>query len=335
MQVFRRFQVPAAARGAVYAVGNFDGLHRGHRAVIGQAGRIARDLGAPHGVLTFEPHPRRFFSPNEPPFRLTPYALKMAILAGWGVEQSVAIPFDAALAATEAEDFVRGRLAADLGVKHLVVGHDFGFGRKRAGNVAMLQAMGAELGLGVTVITPQSAADGELFSSRAIRSHLQAARPREAAERLGRWWCVEGVVQHGDKRGRDLGFPTANMNLGDALQPTLGIYAVRAGYQEAGGAWRWFDGAASLGTRPQFEGQGVKLETFLFDFDGDLYGKTLRVAFVAWLRPELTFPSLDDFLAQMTEDCRVARKALADARATAPGLAADLNATAPAGLDGA
>lgn len=329
MQVFRRFQVPAAARGAVYAVGNFDGLHRGHRAVIGEAGRIAKGLNAPHGVLTFEPHPRRFFRPDDPPFRLTPFALKMALLANWGVNQTVAVPFDAELAGTDAVDFVRGRLAADLGVKHLVVGHDFGFGRQRAGNVAMLQAMGSELGFGVTVITPQSATDGELFSSRAIRSHLQAARPREAAERLGRWWCVEGVVQHGDKRGRGLGFPTANMMLGEALQPSLGIYAVRAGFQEDG-RWRWFDGAASLGTRPQFEGEGVKLETFLFDFDGDLYGKTLRVAFVAYLRPELTFPSLDAFLAQMTEDCRVARQAVAAAMATAPGLAADLDATAPA-----
>ena len=331
MQVFRRFQVPAAARGAVYAVGNFDGLHRGHRAVIGEAGRIARSLHAPHGVLTFEPHPRRFFRPDDPPFRLTPFALKMALLANWGVNQTVAVPFDAALAGTDAVDFVRGRLAADLGVKHLVVGHDFGFGRQRSGNVAMLQAMGAKLGFGVTVITPQSAADGELFSSRAIRSHLQAACPREAAERLGRWWCVEGVVQHGDKRGRGLGFPTANMLLGEALQPSLGIYAVRAGFQEEG-RWRWFDGAASLGTRPQFEGEGVKLETFLFDFDGDLYGKTLRVAFVAYLRPELTFPSLEAFLAQMKEDCRVAQQAVAAAQATVPGLAADLDATAPAGL---
>lgn len=328
MQVFRRFQVPAAARGAVYAVGNFDGLHRGHRAVIGAAGEVARRLGAPQGVLTFEPHPRRFFSPNDPPFRLTPYAMKMAILAGWGVDQTAAIPFDATLAATEAEEFVRGRLAADLGAKHLVVGHDFGFGRRRTGNVALLQALGPALGFGVTVIQPQSADDGELYSSRAIRAHLHAGRPREAAERLGRWWCVEGVVEHGDKRGRELGYPTANLRLGDALQPSLGIYAVRAGFRESGG-WRWFDGAASLGTRPQFEGQGVKLETFLFEFDGDLYGKTLRVAFVAWLRPELTFPSLAAFLAQMAEDCRVARKALADARATAPGLEADLDARAP------
>ena len=333
MQVFRGLPRPPtlAAAGCALTIGNFDGVHRGHQAMLALLTNEARHRGVPSCVLTFEPHPRRFFRPDDPPFRLTPFALKMALLANWGVNQTVAVPFDAELAGTDAVDFVRGRLAADLGVKHLVVGHDFGFGRQRSGNVAMLQAMGAELGFGVTVITPQSAADGELFSSRAIRSHLQAACPREAAERLGRWWCVEGVVQHGDKRGRGLGFPTANMLLGEALQPSLGIYAVRAGFQEEG-RWRWFDGAASLGTRPQFEGEGVKLETFLFDFDGDLYGKTLRVAFVAYLRPELTFPSLEAFLAQMKEDCRVAQQAVAAAQATVPGLAADLDATAPAGL---
>lgn len=328
MQVFRRFQLPAAARGAVYAVGNFDGLHRGHRAVIGEAGRIARDLGAPQGVLTFEPHPRRFFRPDDPPFRLTPFALKMALLAQWGIGQTVAVPFDAGLSATDADVFVRGYLAADLGARHLVVGHDFAFGQQRRGNLDLLRRLGDELSFGVSVIAPQAAADGELFSSRAIRSHLADARPRAAAERLGRWWCVEGEVQHGDKRGRALGYPTANLRLGDALQPALGIYAVRAGFVD-GGRWRWFDGAASLGTRPQFAGEGVRLETFLFDFDGDLYGRTLRVAFLAWLRPELTFPSLDAFLAQMAEDCRAAGRAIADARATAPALEADLDAVAP------
>ena len=218
MQVVRSFDaLPVALRGAVYAVGNFDGLHHGHRAVIDQAKEVAQSLGAPCGIITFEPHPRRYFSPDDPPFRLTPFARKQSILETWGLDCMVAVPFDAALAATSAEDFVKVGLVDGLGVGHLVVGHDFAFGHKRRGDTTFLKAQAAAYGFGVSIVEARLAENGALYSSRAIRELLQSGRPRDAAESLGRWWAVDGTVQHGDARGRDLGFPTANLELGDHL----------------------------------------------------------------------------------------------------------------------
>lgn len=314
MQVVRRFDdVPNSARGAVLALGNFDGLHRGHRAVITKAARVARDLGAGHGLLTFEPHPRRFFARDDVPFRLTPLDRKIDLLSRWGVEVLAAVPFDAALAATTAEDFIAKNLVGTLGARHLVVGHDFRFGHKRGGDTDLLRSRGPALGYGVTVVPAQLAESGALFSSRAIREFLGSGRPRDAAELLGRWWCVGGVVQYGEALGRQLGFPTANLTLGEHLQPSLGIYAVRAGLIE-GGRRRWYDGAASLGVRPTFDGKGVLLEVFLLDFSGDLYGQPMDVAFVEYLRPEERFPDVDGLKRQMATDCLRARAILADPR---------------------
>lgn len=310
MIVVRDFgNLPADLHGGVFAIGNFDGLHLGHRAVVGRALEIARSKGAAAGVVTFEPHPRSFFSPKEPPFRLTPLAQKEAILAEWGIDCLVAIPFDATLAQTSAQGFVDEGLVGGLRVGHIVVGHDFAFGHKRSGNIPFLRARGAARGFDVTVVEAHLAASGALYSSRAIRELLQGGRPRDAAELLGRWWSIAGTVQHGDARGRDLGFPTANLVLGDYLQPSLGIYAVRAGI-EVGEAMVWHDGAANLGLRPTFDGRTVLLEVHLLDFSGDLYGTNMEVAMIEYLRPEERFADLDALVAQMRLDCDETRRIL-------------------------
>jgi riboflavin kinase/FMN adenylyltransferase len=314
LQVFRSFAaLPAGAAGAVYAIGNFDGLHRGHRAVLTEAARIAAKSGAKHGVVTFEPHPRSHFAPGDPPFRITPLERKTELLSRWGVDLLAAVPFDATLAATTAADFVERHLVGGLQASHLVVGHDFAFGQKRAGNVDYLRRRGAALGFGVSVVPAQLAETGALYSSRSVREFLGSGRPRDAAELLGRWWCVRGSVRRGDARGRELGYPTANIQLGEHLQPSLGIYAVRAAVVEAG-ARRWHDAAANLGVRPTFDGKGVLLEVHLLDFSGDLYGRTLDVAFVEYLRPEERFPNVDSLKRQMAADCHRSRALLADRR---------------------
>lgn len=311
MEFVRRFEgLPPELRGAVFAVGNFDGLHHGHRAVIERAKQVAQASGVPCGVITFEPHPRHYFSPDDPPFRLTPFRRKQTILESWGLDCLVAVPFDAALAATSAETFVTDGLVNGLGVGHLVVGHDFAFGHKRRGNTAFLKEQASVYGFGVTVVEAHLAASGALYSSRAIRELLQSGRPREAAEALGRWWAVDGTVQHGDARGRDLGFPTANLEMGAYLQPSHGIYAVRAGIVEDGGT-TWHDAAANLGLRPTFDGRTVLLEVHLLEFSGDLYGKKMDVSFIEYLRPEERFADIDGLIAQMRADCAQAREILA------------------------
>ncbi len=311
MKVVRGFdQLPAELHGAVYAVGNFDGLHLGHRAVIDRAKDIAKAEGRACGVITFEPHPRHYFSPDDPPFRLTPFARKKIILEEWGADCMVAVPFDAALANTSAESFVSDGLVGGLQIGHLVVGHDFAFGHKRRGNTRFLKEQAATLDFGLTIVEAHVAENGALYSSRAIRELLQSGRPRDAAESLGRWWCIDGVVQRGDARGRELGFPTANLELGAYLQPSLGIYAVRAAIDEDG-ATAWHDGAANLGLRPTFDGRTVLLEVHLLDFSGDLYGKRLDVALIEYLRPEERFADLDGLIAQMATDCANSRQILA------------------------
>lgn len=311
MQVVRSFDaLPSDLRGAVFAVGNFDGLHRGHRAVIDQAKKIALAAGTPCGIITFEPHPRHYFSPDDPPFRLTPFLRKQVILKAWGVDCIVAVPFDAALAAMTAEIFVKDGLVSGLGVGHLVVGHDFAFGHKRLGDITFLKEQANAFGFGVTIVSAHLAENGALYSSRAIRELLQSGRPGDAAESLGRWWAVDGVVKHGDARGRDLGFPTANLELGEHLQPSLGIYAVRAGIVEGAGT-TWYDAAANLGIRPTFDGRTVLLEVHLLDFSGDLYGRTLDVSFVEYLRPEERFADVESLVLQMQADCAQAREILA------------------------
>src|SRR5690348_3806469 len=309
MRIFRHDTVAAAERGAVVAIGNFDGVHLGHQAVIGEAGRIARAGGLPHAVLTFEPHPRRVFRPDDPPFRLTPFRAKSRHIEALGVDLLFTLHFDLAFARRSAAGFIEGVLVGNLGVRHAVVGYDFVFGHRRGGTPASLQARGAELGFGVTVVGPIAAQGGAVYSSTRIRELLGAGKPREAAALLGRFWEIEGRVERGDARGRSIGFPTANLMLDDYLRPAPGVYAVRAGIEEEGRTV-WHDGVANLGQRPTFGGSDLRLEAHLFDFDRDLYGRHLRVAMIEYLRPERKFPGIDALKAQIAADAAQARALL-------------------------
>ena len=307
MQRYTHWQeLPEAARGASVAMGNFDGVHLGHQAVIA----AARAHG-PLGVLTFEPHPREFFRPDAAPFRLMRAGTRANRLAKLGVERLFELPFDAAMAAMTAEDFARDVLARGLGVAHVTVGQDFCFGHKRSGNAVVLQEMGARYGFGVTV-APLVDLGGVDISSTAIRRALAEGRPREAAAMLGHMHRIDGPVLHGDKRGRDLGFPTANMSVTGLHLPKLGVYAVRVEVLTGPHAGAYL-GAASLGVRPMFGENTPNLETFIFDFRGDLYGEQLSVALVEYLRPEMKFDGLPALIAQMDRDCARSREILAEA----------------------
>ncbi|MFN6977554.1 MAG: bifunctional riboflavin kinase/FAD synthetase [Gemmobacter sp.] len=305
MHVHRTWPVPPDYRGASVAMGNFDGVHRGHRAVID----LARRPDAPLGIVTFEPHPRAFFAPDAPPFRLMNRGARAHRLEKLGVEQLYELPFDAALAALAPEDFARRVLAEGLGVRHIVVGADFCFGKGRAGTAGDLGRFGAAMGFGVTVADLVSV-DGVEVSSTAIRRALAEGRPREAAAMLGHWHRIEGPVIHGEKRGRTLGFPTANMDLTGLHLPRFGVYAVSVDVLDGPHRGSW-GGAASLGVRPMFGVNTPNLETFLFDFDGDLYGATLSVALVEFLRPEVAYAGVPALVAQMEADCAQARAILA------------------------
>jgi len=310
MRVFRHTSASDDARGAVVAAGNFDGVHLGHQAVLGEAKALATSLGAPFAVLTFEPHPRAVFQPGLPPFRLTPFRAKSLVLETLGVDLLFTLHFDLAFAQKTAEQFVAEVLVAALGAKAVVVGYDFVFGNKRRGTAALLTAEGAKHGFAVKIVAPVAAAGGVIYSSTHIREHLVAGRPREAAALLGRPWEIDGRVDVGDKLGRTIGFPTANIDLADYLRPAPGVYAVRAGIED-GGKVEWHDGAANLGWRPTVGGKDLRLETHLFDFSGDLYGKHLRVALIERLRPEQRFDGLDALKAQIAADCVQARQILA------------------------
>jgi riboflavin kinase/FMN adenylyltransferase len=310
MRVFRHTSASDDARGAVVAAGNFDGVHLGHQAVLGEAKALAKSLGAPFAVLTFEPHPRVVFQPGLPPFRLTPFRAKALVLEGLGVDLLFTLHFDLAFAQKTAEEFVADVLVAGLGAKAVVVGYDFVFGNKRRGTAELLKAEGAKHGFAVKIVAPVSPAGGVVYSSTQIREHLVAGRPREAAALLGRPWEIDGRVDVGDKLGRTIGFPTANIDLADYLRPAPGVYAVRAGIED-GGKTDWHDGAANLGWRPTVGGKDLRLETHLFDFSGDLYGKHLRVALIEWLRPEQRFAGLDALKAQIALDVTQARQILA------------------------
>jgi riboflavin kinase/FMN adenylyltransferase len=324
MRLFRHYTpLPPDARGAVLALGNFDGVHLGHQAVIGAAGDIARTLGAPHGVLTFEPHPRHVFRPADPPFRLTPFRVKATQIEALGVDVMVTLHFDAEFARRSAEDFVQTVLRDGLGVRHILVGDDFVFGHGRKGTVALLTDMAVSCGFAVTTVPPVALPGtsagagaggiGEVVSSTRVREHLAAGRPTAAAALLGRPWEIDGRVEAGDQRGRTIGFPTANLALGEYLRPAGGVYAVRAGIEEAGRT-SWHDAVANLGTRPTVGGTDLRLEVHLFDFAGDLYGRHLRVALVEHLRPEMKFPGLDALKAQIAADSARAREILAAAK---------------------
>ncbi len=295
----------AADRGASVAMGNFDGVHLGHQSVID----LARQTDAPLGVVTFEPHPRQVFAPEAPPFRLMNAEARANRLARLGVAQLYELPFDAALAGLNPEGFARDVLADGLGVRHVVVGADFCFGKGRAGKAADLVALGQALGFAVTV-APLVKADGVEISSTAIRAALAEGRPRDAQAMLGHWHRIDGPVIHGEKRGRELGYPTANMSVSGLHLPRLGVYAVKVDVL-TGPHRGSHHGAASLGVRPMFGENLPNLETYLFDFRGDLYGQHLSVGFVEFLRPELKFGGLPALIAQMEEDCARARAVLA------------------------
>jgi riboflavin kinase / FMN adenylyltransferase len=310
--VVRDFAPGTALRGAVVAIGNFDGVHRGHRAVIAAAQARAKALGAPAAVLTFEPHPRAFFNPGEPLFRLTDERAKLRLLAACGLDGAIVLTFDAALAALTADEFVGRILVEHLAIRGAVIGFNFHFGMHRAGSPEFLAAEGQKHGFTVDVV-PRFEDGGHPVSSGPIRMALAAGRVAEAAELLGYPWFVSGTVIHGDKRGRELGFPTANLQLDAACGLRHGIYAVRVA---AGG--RRYDGVASFGRRPMFENGTVLLEVFLFDFAGDLYGATIDVAFIEWLRDEQVFASAEELVRQMQDDARRAREALASAPGAFP-----------------
>jgi len=298
--------LPLAARGATVAMGNFDGVHLGHRSVI-DAARAAAD--APLGVITFEPHPREVFQPDSAPFRLMNAESRANRLARLGVEHLYELPFDTVLAGLAPEDFAREVLVDGLGVSHVTVGADFCFGRKRSGNAQTLTQLGREMGFGVT-IAPLIGDGQDEYSSTAIRTALTEGRTRDAERMLGHWHRIDGEVLHGDKRGRDLGYPTANMAVSGLHLPRFGIYAVQVDVL-TGPERGSYAGVANLGVRPMFGENRPNLESHIFDFKANLYGEHLSVALVEFLRPEMKFDSLEALIAQMDQDSARAREILA------------------------
>lgn len=297
--------LPAALRRPVLAIGNFDGVHRGHRAVIDAARSLAARLGRPAAALTFEPHPRAFFQPDASLFRLTPGAEKLEALRAAGLDGAVLLAFDAAFAALTAEAFVEDVLKRTFDVAGVVVGYDFHFGNNRTGSPAFLRQAGARLGFAVEVVEPMLDA-GDPVSSTAIRNALASGQVGHAAHMLGRPWRVTATVIHGDKRGRVLGFPTANLRLPAGTRLAHGIYAVRVHMDG-----KHHDAVASHGRRPTFDNGAELLEVHIFDFTGDLYGRELSVTFHNFLRPELKFDGIEPLVAQMRQDCAAARALLA------------------------
>jgi riboflavin kinase/FMN adenylyltransferase len=311
MAVFRHTSdLPLDARGTVVAIGNFDGVHRGHRAVFAAAAEQARQRGTLPAVLTFEPHPRQVFQPTIPPFRLSSLRTKVRLLESAGLAHLFIRHFDWDFAAVSAESFIRDILAGELEAAHVVIGDDFRFGNKRRGDADMMRTAGAALGFGVSALPPVRDERGEVISSSRIRSLLQAGEVREATRLLGRPWELDGRVEHGAKNGRTIGFPTANIALGGYLEPAHGIYAVRAGIDE-GAETQWHDGVAYVGRRPVVQGENVLLEVFIFDAAPDLYDAHLRVQLVEYLRGDAPFESLDALKTQIAADCETARRILA------------------------
>ena len=303
---------PGALYGAVVAIGNFDGVHRGHRTVIGAALARAAALGTKAAALTFAPHPRRYFQPDVPLFNLSSERDKLRLLAATGLDGAIVMRFDAELAATSAQDFVEKILVGRFGVAGATIGFDVQFGQKRQGSPQYLAEQGARLGFAVD-IGPPLEDEGRPVSSGAVRAALSEGKVVEAAELLGAPWFVSGEVIHGEKRGREFGFPTANIRLDPACGLKHGIYAVRMAV-----AGKRYDGVASFGIRPMFDAGAPLLEVFLFDFNGDLYGESVDVAIVGWIRPELKFASIDDLKRHMVADAAQARDTLKRAGAAFP-----------------
>ena len=296
-------------RGAAVALGNFDGVHRGHVKLL-QAAHAARpDL--PLAVLTFEPHPREFFRPDDPPFRLTLADEKATALAAHGVTLIYQLAFDDTFAAMTAKDFLDNVLDRGIGARHICCGPDFAFGNRRGGDVAVLSNWSEQASIGLTIVPALTDAKGQISSSR-IRHLLQGGYPEQAAEELGRPWSLRGVVVHGDARGRQIGFPTANLSLGRHLEPARGVYAVTVACHEMTSFLEF--GVANIGRRPTVNGLDTRLEVHLFDFDADLYGKTLDIALISFIRAEKKFPSLQDLKAQIKLDVARSRALLGQAQ---------------------
>jgi len=302
--------VPQELKGLVLAIGNFDGVHRGHQAVIGEAQKEAEKRFVPSGVLTFEPHSREFFAPEAPPIRLSTLDTRAAHLNWLGVDVMAALTFDLEFSQKTAEQFVKDVLVDGFGVSHVVVGYDFIFGHKRQGTTVILSELGKKYGFGVTVVEPVGE-ETTIFSSTAIRKCLEAGDPATAASLLGHWWEVDGTVIKGDQRGRTIGFPTANLPITKYQQPKLGVYAVRVGLTEDNGATSWVDGVANYGRRPTFDKSDTLLEVHLLDFESDLYGQHIHVAFVDFIRDEKKFTGLEALQEQIKLDEQSARQILA------------------------
>jgi riboflavin kinase/FMN adenylyltransferase len=315
MRIFRHFDdVPDGFRGGIVAIGNFDGVHLGHQALMAEARRLAAERRTTFNVLAFEPHPQEFFRPGAECFRLTPFRTKARLIAAQGADAMFALTFDAEMAAKSAQDFILEILIDGLGAGAVVVGADFQFGKGRAGNTAVLSYMGEMEGLGVTIFEPvEDELHGKISSSR-IREALKSCHPEVAARLLGHYWTIESRVEHGERRGRSIGIPTANMRLDGYLEPAFGVYAVRATVTEEDQPAGTFEGVANLGIRPMFEVPAPLLETWLFDFTGDLYGKHLAVELVAWLRPEAKLSGLEALKVQIEADAEAARAALGNAQ---------------------
>lgn len=293
-------------KGVVAAIGNFDGVHRGHQQLLAETAAFARSLNHPAGAVVFDPHPRRYFKPGDPPFLLTTPKQRERLLRDHGADQVMTLTFDASLAALTPEDFVRDVLKQKLGLAGVVTGTDFRFGKGRSGDAAGLKSLCEEAGLAALLVSPKPEAAGEKIGSSAIRAALQVGDAHAAASMLGRPWAVEGAVLPGQKLGRTLGFPTANMTLGDLIEPRRGVYAARARVEG-----REYKGVANFGRRPTVGADAPLLETHLFDYAGDLYGGTLEVQFIDFLRDERKFDGLDALKAQIAADSDKARKILA------------------------
>ena len=306
-------ETPPDLNGAVLAIGNFDGVHRGHQAVLGVAKAIAAAEGRKAGAVIFEPHPREFFAPGRPFFRLTPLPVKLELLEALGLDVAFVLPFDKALADLSADAFAADVLGEAFGARHVVVGYDFTYGKGRAGTVAHLAASGETQGYGVDVVEPVRLGGEMVFASSAIRDHLFKGRVRDAAEQLGYWWRARGAVAHGAGRGQGLGFPTVNFKLLPGQDVCHGIYAMRV--HHSGGR---HDAAGYVGPRPTFGAGEPTLEAFLFDFSGDLYDQTIEVEFIDFIRPDETFASAEALAAQMDKDCETARAVLAGVAADDP-----------------
>jgi riboflavin kinase/FMN adenylyltransferase len=301
-----REPMPDSLRGAVIALGNFDGFHRGHQAVAGEAIRWAQDLGRPSIIATFDPHPVSFFRPGLAPFKLTTLEQRQELYLAAGATAMLVFHFDAELAGTGAEDFIAKILIERFGAHGVVTGGDFTFGKGAKGNVELLRTLGGELGLQSRVVAAVSEGE-EVVSSSRIRQALRDGDPQEAARLLTRPFAIRGIVEHGDKRGRTIGYPTANLGVENYLRPKYGIYAVTGRILATGEVLK---GAANIGIRPQFEPPKELLEPFFFDFSGDLYGQEIEVAFHHYLRGEAKFDSLEALMEQMDKDCAEARRLL-------------------------